>query len=344
MGQKQLPALEWIIPMFHKKSLKLMSWLVVAVWTISACTPSSSQVTSLEQSEGQYEDSFKISELRPISLGPGQKLQVIATTNIVADMVKHVAGDVIDLTQLIPPGADPHTYTISPRDVVAMTKAHVVFANGANLESEFLPDLMQQTDAPVIYVSQGIELRELGENEAHDHKTDPHTWTTPINAIVFVHNIRDALSALNPDNAEVYELNAENYEAELIALDEWIKAQIATIPVESRKLVTDHETFSYYAERYGLEQIGAVIPGFSSASEPSARQLAALEDAIRQYHVPALFVGTTVTPSLAQQVAADTGIKVVTLYTGSLGLPGSDVQTYLDYMRYNTTAIVEGLR
>jgi ABC-type Zn uptake system ZnuABC Zn-binding protein ZnuA len=196
----------------------------------------------------------------------------------------------------------------------------------------------------VIYVSQDLELRELDEGEAHDHKTDPHTWTTPVNAIVFVHNIRDALSALNPDNAEVYEVNAQNYEAELIALDEWIEAQITTIPVENRKLVTDHETFGYYADRYGLEHIGAVIPGFSTASEPSAQEIAALEDTIRQYRVPALFVGTTVTPSLVQQVATDTGIKVVTLYTGSLGPPGSDVQTYVDYMRYNTTAIVEGLR
>jgi ABC-type Zn uptake system ZnuABC Zn-binding protein ZnuA len=330
--------------MLHKKSFRLISWLAVAAWAISACTPPGSRVTSLEQSEGQHEDGSKISELRPVSLGPDQKLQVIVTTNIVADVVKHVAGEVIDLTQLIPPGADPHTYAISPRDMVAVVNAHVVFANGANLEAEFLPELIQQTDASVIYVSQGIELRELEEGEAHDHETDPHTWTTPANAIVFVHNIRDALSALNPDNAETYEVNAQNYEAELKALDEWIKAQIATIPVENRKLVTDHETFGYYADRYELEHIGAVIPGFSTATEPSAQELAALEDAIRQYRVPALFVGTTVTPSLVQQVAADTGIKVVTLYTGSLGPPGSDVQTYIDYMRYNTTAIVEGLR
>lgn len=349
--------------MYHSKLLWLVTWLAVFAWVISACVPiqtppageTATQLTPVEEHADEHEaehvqeaeHEVEMANLEPISLGASDKLRVIATTNIIADIVSQVGGDSIELTPLLPLGADPHTYTTSPQDMVAVTDAHLIFANGVNLETEFLPELIQHSEAPVIYVSQGIELRALEEDETREHEhenTDPHTWTTPANAIVFVHNIEHALSAVDPANAETYKANAEKYEAELEALDEWIAEQISTIPVNNRKLITDHDTFGYYTDRYGLEQIGAVIPGFSTASEPSAQELAALEDMIREHGVRAVFVGTTVNPSLAQQVAEDTGIQLTTLYTGSLGPAGSGVETYLDYIRHNTTAIVEGLR
>ena len=171
-----------------------------------------------------------------------------------------------------------------------------------------------------------------------------HGWTTPANAIIFVHNIEQALSALDPANAETYRANAEAYEAELAELDAWVKAQIETIPAENRQLVTDHAIFGYYADRYGLEQIGAVIPSFSTTAEPSAQDLAKLEDVIKEQGVKAIFIGNTVNPGLAQRVAEDTGIQLVTLYTESLGPEGSGVETYVDYIRYNTQAIIEALK
>jgi manganese/iron transport system substrate-binding protein len=338
--------------MSHRRTFWLVSWLAIVLLVVSAC--GSAQAPPVGTGEPTPVEGYEaeMSELEPVSLSAGEKLRVIATTNIVAHVVSQVGGDAIELTHLLPIGADPHTYIATPRDVAAATEAHIIFANGANLEADFLPQLVQDTNASVVYVSHGLELREFGEGEAREHehevehedeRVDPHTWTTPTNVVVFVHNIEHALSALDPANAETYEANAEAYEAELEALDEWVKAQIATIPAENRELVTDHTTFGYYADHYGLEQIGAVIPAFSTAAEPSAQALAALEDAIREHSVKALFVGTTVNPSLAKQVTEDTGTRLVMLYTGSLGPDGSGVETYVDYICYNTLAIVEAL-
>jgi manganese/iron transport system substrate-binding protein len=339
-----------------KETFAIFIGLVIVAMMTPACgqaetsaTGSAKPVQSVEASQDSRDDN-ELVKLAPVSLRAGEKLQVVATTNIVADIVSQVGGDAIELTPLLPLGDDPHTYTATPQDMVAVANAHVIFANGAGLEAEFLPKLTPNTDASVVYVSQGIEFRAFKavdiEEVNHEHALegiDPHTWTTPVNAIIFVHNIEHALSALDPANASIYKANAKRYEAELESLEEWVKEQIATIPADNRKLVTDHETLGYYADRYGLGQIGAVIPGFSTGTEPSARELATLEDSIHRYGVRAVFVGTTVNPSLVQQVAADTGVQLVTLYTGSLGPPGSGVETYVDYIRYNTTAIVDGL-
>jgi manganese/iron transport system substrate-binding protein len=346
-----------VISVFGKKTCGIFIGLVIVALLAPACGQAGTTVPGggerpIQSVEASHvpRDENELVKLTPVSLRAGEKLQVVATTNIVADIVSQVGGDAIELTPLLPFGDDPHTYTTTPQDMVAVANAHVIFANGAGLEAEFLPKLTPNTDAPVVYVSQGIEFRTFiaTDVEEVDHEdtregVDPHTWTTPVNAIIFVHNIEHALSALDPANASIYEANAKRYEAELKSLDEWVKEQIATIPAGNRKLVTDHDTFGYYADRYGLEQIGAVIPGFSTGTEPSARELAMLEDSIHRYGVRAVFFGTTVNPSLVQQVAADTGVQLITLYTGSLGPPGSGVETYVDYIRYNTTAIVDGL-
>ena len=158
------------------------------------------------------------------------------------------------------------------------------------------------------------------------------------------HNAADALAALDPANAEAYHANADAYVAALEELDRWIQAQIDTVPAENRVLVSDHDVFGYYADRYGLEQLGAIVPAFSSAAQPSARELADLQTAMRERGVQVVFVGTSANPNLAERVAADLGIQVVVLYTGSLGEAGSGAETYIDYMRYNTTAIVQALR
>lgn len=363
--------------MLRNKVLWLVSWLAIAAWVISACGPmptpptgeAASGPTPVEEREAEHtyeaeheheaEHEARMVELEPVSLGPGQKLRVVATTNIVAHIVSQVAGDAVALTALLPIGADPHTYVATPRDMAAVVDADVLFANGAGLEVDFLPQLTRDTRAPVVYVSEGIEYRTSGEGEAHatgpDHQAeeadadharmdiDPHTWTTPANVIVFVDNVQVALSALDPANAARYRANAQAYTVQLQALDAWVRAQVETIPPDQRKLVSDHLSFGYYADRYGLQPVGALIPSFMTGAEPSAQELAALEDAMRATRVPAIFVGTTVNPALARRVADDTGVRLVTLYTGSLGPPGSGVETYIGYICYNTRAIVEAL-
>jgi ABC-type Zn uptake system ZnuABC Zn-binding protein ZnuA len=286
--------------------------------------------------------------LKPVSLRAGEKLKVVATTSIVADMAANVGGDAIELQTLLPLGADPHSFEPTPRDAATLAGAQVILANGAGLE-EFLTPLIQSAGAKaaLIDLSEGITLRTLSEAESAEHEhggVDPHTWTTPANAIIFVANIEHALSALDPANADTYKANAAAYTAKLQELDAWVRAQIETIPPENRKLVGDHEAFGYYAERYGLKDVGAVIPGFSTLAEPSAQQMAALQETIREEKVKAIFVDTTANPALAQRVASDMGIKLVRLYSGSLGAKGSGAETYMDYTRFNTTAIVEALR
>lgn len=282
---------------------------------------------------------------------PGEKLRVVATTNIVGDVVAQVGGERIDLTVLMGIGVDPHSYTPTPSDSAALHDAELVFSNGAGLEAN-LDSLLDNAGGEAVQVplSDGLELRPATghhEDEAedeHEHgDADPHVWFDVQNVIHWTQTIEQTLSEQDPAHAATYQANAEAYIAELKALDAWIVEQVATIPEAHRKLVTNHPAFGYLADRYGLEQVGAVYPVNPSA-EPSAQDIAALQDTIRAYGVPAVFTESTVNPRLAEQVAQDTGVQLVSLYTGSLGGPGSGAETYLDLMRYDVVAIVEALR
>jgi ABC-type Zn uptake system ZnuABC Zn-binding protein ZnuA len=289
------------------------------------------------------------SSLGPVDLAPGQKLQVVATTSIVRDVVTNVGGDLIDVQLLIPVGTDPHGFEPRPQDVTALAEADVIMANGAGLET-FLNRLLESTGVTyrVVQVSEGIDLLPLDSHGAGagahaNGEMDPHTWTDPNNVMVWVGNIQAALSALDPAHAADYERNAVAYRAELEALDAWIREEVAQVPEAQRKIVSDHETFGYLAHRYGLTQTGAIFAGGTTLAQPSAKDLAALEAAIKELGVKAIFVGSTVNPDLARAIAEDTGVKLVILYTGSL-TEGGEADTYLDYMHYNVSAIVDALR
>ncbi|NJN68533.1 MAG: zinc ABC transporter substrate-binding protein [Chloroflexaceae bacterium] len=182
------------------------------------------------------------------------------------------------------------------------------------------------------------------EEHEHEHSgSDPHVWFSPASVQGWVNNIEQTLRHADPSNADTYAARASAYREELHHLDTWISEQVALVPPDRRKLVTDHTAFGYFAHRYGFEQVGAVVPGFSTMAEPSAQELAQLEDAIRAHQVPAIFVGTTVNPSLSERVAGDTGTRLVMLYTGSLSEAGGPADTYLKLMGYDTQAIVTAL-
>ena len=287
---------------------------------------------------------------------PARRLQVVATTTIVGDVVRAVGGDRIELHVLLPPGADPHAYNAAPRDLVQAAKAEVIFINGAGLE-QFLKTLVENAGdrSRIVSVSEGLRLRRLagaeaaetgGENPGHQHaegEADPHVWFDPGCVQTWVDHIERTLAGLDPAGAATYAANARRYRDALRELDDWIRRQVAAVPPARRLLVTDHASFGYFADRYGFRQAGVVLPGFSTLAEPSARDLARLEDVIRRDGVRALFVGTTANPALAQRVAQDTGLRVVTLYTGSLGPAGGPAATYLAFMRYNVGVIVGAL-
>lgn len=279
------------------------------------------------------------------------KISVVATTTIVGDVVNQIAGNLIKLTILLPTGADPHAFEPKPVDIAAIADADLVFANGAGLET-FMEPLIQNAggDAKVIEISEGIPLiqfKDLHEAEAgsDEHgEYDPHVWHNPRHVMVWVENIAQALSQADPDHASDYQSNAARYTESLEILDAQIEQIVMDIPVEKRLLVTDHLTFGYFAQRYGFEVVESIIPGFSTLSSPSAQELATLQDQIRQKNIQAIFVGVSVNPALSEQIALDTGVQLVFVYTGALSEADQPAATYIQMMEYNAQAIAAALK
>jgi ABC-type Zn uptake system ZnuABC Zn-binding protein ZnuA len=190
----------------------------------------------------------------------------------------------------------------------------------------------------IIEASAGINPREEAGS------VDPHLWLDPNNVIIYVENIREALTHFDPEGAAIYQSNADAYVAELKSLDKWIAEQVNQIPVEKRLLVTNHEAFGYFADHYGFTIAGTVIESFSSDASPSAQQMATLIDQIKSSSAPAIFLDAADNTTLAQQIADETNVRVVTdLHLESL-TDGAPAGTYLDMMKYNVTQIVNALK
>jgi ABC-type Zn uptake system ZnuABC Zn-binding protein ZnuA len=308
-----------------------------------------------------------------VKLNEGERLRVVTTTNLIADVVAQVGGDYVDSSSLIPIGADPHSFEPRPQDLIELNRAHVIFINGLGLEEGIEPILDSlDGNAIVVAVNEGVETRDMAshgdedrghgddehaddehaddehaddEHAAHQHaEGDPHTWFSVAAVEQWVSNIEQTLSALDPARAADYAANAAAYQTELAELDQELRTMAETLPPERRKLVTDHESFSYLADAYDFEVIGSIVPSLSTLASPSAAQLAALQDQIDAEGVPALFVGTTVNPDMAQQLADDIGIVVAELYTGSLSADDGPAPTYLDFMRHNMSVITDALQ
>lgn len=284
----------------------------------------------------------------PISPAGEERLKVVATTTFVGDIVGSIAGDKIDLKVLLDPGQNPHSFLVSPRDMVSLTEADLLFVNGFGLE-EFLDDLLEGSDFPgsLVIVSEGISPRviEIGLDEiiTRDNPgVDPHVWLNPNNIKIWVDNIAGTLIKMDSGNADYYLDNADIYLQKLEDLDIWIRAELDNIPEENRELVSDHSSLGYFADEYGLRQIGAVIPAMTTEAETSGQQLADLIDTIRDQQAKAIFVGVDFDPTLAQRVSDETGIELVVLYFGSLS-DGPPADTYLNFMRYNIETIVSAL-
>ena len=276
--------------------------------------------------------------------GPDQ-IAVVATTSILADVVKQVGGERVFITTLVPPGSSEHEYQATPRDVAAVSDAALVFEIGLDLE-QFMK-VISQNSAPTVkpvIVSNGIVTRQFTSNGGGEqYSADPHVWMDPTNVIVWVNNIQAALSTYDPAHKDIYAANATAYITQLQALDQWIVEQVKNIPPAKRLIVTDHMLFGYFAARYEFTVVGALIPSYSSVAEPSARDIANLEDAIRNYGVKVILVGDNVNSTLGNRVADDTGIRLVQFYTGSLSAPDGPAATYLAYMRFNVNTIVKAL-
>jgi ABC-type Zn uptake system ZnuABC Zn-binding protein ZnuA len=276
--------------------------------------------------------------------------KVLVTETFLADIAQNVAGDRLEVEALIPLGVDPHGFEPTPRDVKKVADSSTLIVNGAGFE-EFLAKLLENAGGQrtVIEAAAGLESRKPRADEVaadeHGHEGDPHFWLDPVSVIRYVENIRDGLSAADPAGASVYAANAQAYIAKLQELDQWAAEQMKQVPAERRVLVTNHESLGYFADRYGLRIVGAIVPSVSSGASPSAQQLAGLSDAVKRAGVKAIFLETGANPQLANQLARDAGIKAVTsLYTHSITDAKGAAPTYIDMMKYNVKAIVDALK
>jgi len=271
----------------------------------------------------------------------GATLEVVATTTQVADFAKVVGGDRVRVTGLIKPNVDAHDYEPSPADIDAIARADLVLRNGAGLE-DWLDDTISSSGfaGPVVDTSQGVALRQEAGGEP-----DPHIWQNPRNAQLMVANVERALAQAEPAAAPQFQTNLTAYTRELQALDTEVARQIDSLA--NKKLVTNHDAFSYYIDRYGLEFVGSIIPSFDTSAELSGKDIRDLVAKIEQTRVKAIFSETSLPPKTAETIAREAGIKVVegedALYGDSLGPRGSDGDTYLKMIRHNTATIVGNL-
>jgi len=267
---------------------------------------------------------------------------VLASTTFLTDITRNIAGDRVKVESLLPIGADPHSYQPTPQDVAKIEQSKLLIINGAEYE-HFLESLLENAggERNIIEASSVLRLRTDAESE---QGVDPHLWLDPNNVIIYVENIREGLTHFDPDGAAIYQSNADAYVAKLEALDAWIDEQVSQIPPERRLLVTNHEALGYFAERYGFTVIGAVVPSVSSDASTSAGQMAELIEQIKSSGTPAIFLDEVENPALAEQIADETGVKVVAdLHLESL-TDGPPAATYIDMMKHNVTQIVNALR
>jgi ABC-type Zn uptake system ZnuABC Zn-binding protein ZnuA len=265
----------------------------------------------------------------------GDRLTVVATTTQAADLARNAGGADVEVVGLLAPNADPHEYEVRPRDMQALSEADLVVRSGGDLD-EWLQEAIEGagSDAPVLTL--GDAVRTVGG--------DPHWWQDPRNAMLAVAALERALADADPAHATAYRANAAGYQARLRRLDRAVAACIDRIPQARRKLVTTHDALGYYARRYGLEVIGAVIPSLSTRGQPSAGETAELIETIRAEGARAIFAESSVNAKVEQAIARATGAKVgEPLWADTLGPEGSSGETYLASIVANTRAISEGL-
>lgn len=278
-------------------------------------------------------------------------IQVSATTTIIGDFVRAVGGSRVQVSVIVPVGADAHTFQPSAGVIRSLERSRALFANGAGLES-WLPRLSASAKGvSVKALTAGLKLRPAPDDhetepgdEAHG-AADPHAWWDATLAAGYVKNVQAALGALDPAGKATYANNAAAYLKQLSALDAYARRQFATIPAARRQIVTNHDSLHYLAGRYGLKVVGAVLPGLSTEREPSARELATLIGAVKKSGVRVIFTENTVNARLAQTLASETSARIAPpLYTDSLGPKGSSGDTFLKAFRANVDTMVAALR
>jgi manganese/iron transport system substrate-binding protein len=284
---------------------------------------------------------FVLALLVPGTALAADKPKVVTTFTVIADIARNVAGDAADVESITKPGAEIHGYQPTPRDILKARDADLVLRNGLNLEAWFEKFLANLGDVPTVTVSDGVEPISIGGG-AYDGKPNPHAWMSPDNALIYVENIRKALTDIDPANAAVYEANAKTYSDKIRAEIEPLKAEISAVPEEQRWLVTSEGAFSYLARDLGLKEL--YLWPINADSQGTPQQVKAVVDAVVKNKIPVVFSESTVSDKPAKQVAAETGAKYGgVLYVDSLSEPDGPVPTYLDLLKVTVSTIAKGL-
>ncbi len=274
--------------------------------------------------------------------GDGSGVAVVATTSQIGALTRAVAGDRVSLTVLIGPGVEAHDFEPSVGQVRKINDAGLILRNGIGLD-DFLDGVIEgAAQANVVTVTDGVKVAKGAEDRGDD---DPHVWHDIDNAKQMTLRIAEALAEVDPANASAYDKAAREYLATLDETDREIRALLDPIPASQRKMVTNHDAFGYFIRRYGLEYVGAVFPASGAESQPSAGDIARLEDLIREERVRAIFAEEELDAKIARQISGDTGVKIVDdLYADSLGKPGSGAETVHGMLLNNARKIADALR
>ena len=264
-------------------------------------------------------------------------LNVVASFSILGDFVKNVGGDRVEVTTLVGPDGDVHVYTPTPSDARKIADAKLLIVNGFGLEG-WLSRLLQAAGgkASIVTVTSGIAPLRLGSD------ADPHAWQSVANAKKYVANIRDALAAADPPDAEFFRQNAQAYLARLDALDGEVRQAVDQIPESRRKVISTHDAFGYFAARYGIAFIAPI--GVSTEAEPSARDIAKIIAQVKAERIPAVFLERIGDPRLMRRISAETGARIGgTLYSDSLSDEKGEAPTYIDMVRHNIRTLTSAL-
>jgi zinc/manganese transport system substrate-binding protein len=269
-----------------------------------------------------------------------EQLKVLATFSILGDLVKNVGGNRVDVSALVGPDSDAHVYAPSPADARKVADAKVVITNGLGFEG-WMSRLARASGskAPVVVASNGITVRKAGASG----EADPHAWQSAANVKVYAANIRDALIATDSGGRDTYQANTAAYLAKVDVLDAEIKAAVAAIPADQRRVISSHDAFGYFQEAYGIEFIAP--QGVSTEAEPSARDVARIITQIRRLKIPAVFLENVSDPRLMQRIAQETGARIGgKLYSDALTSEKGDAPTYIELMRHNVKQLVTALK
>ena len=269
------------------------------------------------------------------------RMKVVTTFTVLADMASNVAGDAAEVVSITKPGAEIHGYEPTPQDIVRASDADLILWNGMNLELWFEQFLSNMEDVPSATLTDGIDPISISGG-SYEGKPNPHAWMGLDNALIYIENIVKAFSEQDPDNAAIYVANAEVYKAKLRSTIEPLRAAIAEIPEDNRWLVTCEGAFSYLARDFGMKELYLWPMNADQMGTP--QQVRAVIDGVNDNNIPVVFCESTVNTAPAEQVARETGVAYGgVLYVDSLGEPDGPVPTYLDLLSVTSRTVADGL-